>query len=112
MPPESRKWLTDMLEAANSITEFVDGKTFPDFANNKMLRGAVYFQYVIIGEALHQLRNFDPRTAGRISESARIIAFRNQVIHGYGKIDDEITWRIIIVKLPLLKRELEQVLKE
>ncbi len=65
-----------------------------------------------IGEALAQLRVLDPETAARLTEHARIVAFRNQVIHGYGKIDDEITWRIIDSKLPILRRELKQLLAE
>ena len=60
-----------------------------------------------MGEALAQLRQQDEATALRISEFARIIGFRNQVVHGYGKIDDEITWRILQAKLPVLRRELE-----
>jgi uncharacterized protein with HEPN domain len=67
---------------------------------------------VIIGEALTQLRSFDPQTAQRISDFSRIIGFRNQVVHGYAKVDDEITWRIISGNLPVLKRELEELLKE
>jgi uncharacterized protein with HEPN domain len=112
MQPKARKWLLDMLESANSITEFVAGKSFSDFTSDKMLRGAVYYQYVIIGEALTQLRNFDSETAERISDFSRIIGFRNQVVHGYAKVDDEITWRIIGGSLPVLKRELEELLKQ
>jgi uncharacterized protein with HEPN domain len=67
---------------------------------------------MIIGEAMSQLRDFDNTTALRISEYLRIIGFRNQIIHGYGKIDDEITWRIIHDKLPILRQELESLLRE
>jgi uncharacterized protein with HEPN domain len=45
-----------------------------------------------------------------ISEHSRIIAFRNQIIHGYARIDDEITWRIIQDKLPILLEELKGLL--
>jgi len=50
--------------------------------------------------------------AKRISEYARIIGFRSQVVHGYAKIDDEITWRIFQDKLPVLLKELTQLLAE
>ena len=95
MPPEAKKLLTDMLEAAQLIHGFIAGKTLFDMTQDKLLRSGVYFQFTIIGEALSKLRAFDAALAGRISESPRIIGFRNQVIHGYSKIDDEITWRII-----------------
>jgi uncharacterized protein with HEPN domain len=77
-----------------------------------LLRSAIYFKFVIIGEALAQLAKQDPAAAGRISEVPRIIGFRNQIIHGYAKIDDEITWRIIETKVPILIEELEQLLSE
>jgi uncharacterized protein with HEPN domain len=50
--------------------------------------------------------------ANKISEHWRIVGFRTQIIHGYAKIDDEITWRIIQDKLPILRRELVGLLAE
>jgi uncharacterized protein with HEPN domain len=61
---------------------------------------------------LSRLRQQDDATTQRITEHMRIIGFRNQIIHGYGLIDDEITWRIIEQKLPVLVLELEQLLRE
>ena len=111
MRPEIRKLLTDMREAAEAILQFVSGKSLDDLAKDKLLRSGIYYQFMIIGEALAQLRQADPPTAERISESSRIIGFRNQVIHGYAKIDDEITWRIIQDKLPILICELDELLR-
>jgi uncharacterized protein with HEPN domain len=112
MLPESRKYLADMLEAAKSIGEFSAGKTLADFSGNKLLRGGIYYQFMIIGEALAQMRVNDSETAEKITDYSRIIGFRNQLIHGYGKLDDEITWRIIADKLPILLRELTSLLAE
>lgn len=36
---------------------------------------------------------------------------RNRVIHGYDKIDDEIIWGTIKRHLPLLKKEVKELLK-
>jgi uncharacterized protein with HEPN domain len=110
MPPEVQKLLADMLQAADSITQFTQGKSFPDFASDALLRSGIYYQYVIIGEALSQLRDLDPLIADQISESPRIVGFRNQIIHGYAKIDHEITWRIVTDKLPILRAELKALL--
>jgi uncharacterized protein with HEPN domain len=110
--PESKKLLTDMQEAVQLIAGFLEGKNLADLKGDPLVRSAVYYQFTIVGEALSQLSQQDEATAQRISESARIIAFRNQVVHGYGKIDDEITWRILQVKLPILQGELEQLLAE
>jgi uncharacterized protein with HEPN domain len=111
MPPEVQKLLADMLDAVNAISEFASGRSLSDFAQNKLLRSAIYYQFVVIGEALSQLRTMDEATAEQISEYWRIIGFRNQIIHGYAKIDDEITWRIVQDKVPVLHTELRQLLR-
>jgi uncharacterized protein with HEPN domain len=67
---------------------------------------------MIVGEALTRIRDDHPDVIDRISEHWRIIGFRNQIIHGYAKIDDEITWRIVETKLPILRIELDQLLSE
>jgi uncharacterized protein with HEPN domain len=112
MPPEARKLLFDALEASKAIEAFVAGKTAAEFLGDQLVRAGVYYEFAIIGEALVQLRQVDEGLLERISEQARIIGFRNQIIHGYAKLDDEITWRIIQTKLPLLRLELETLLKE
>lgn len=112
MRPEARKLLADMRDAADSIAEFVAGKGLADFTSDKLLRSGIYYQFAVIGEALARLKATDEEAIERISEHWRIIGFRNQIIHGYSKIDDEITWRIVEGKLPILRRELEELLTE
>ena len=43
--------LWDMLDAATAINSFVTGRTFHEYLNNRMLRGAVERHLEIIGEA-------------------------------------------------------------
>ncbi len=112
MQIESKKLLFDMQTAAGLIASFLEQATAEDFRSDQLLRSAVYYQFTIVGEALTQLRERDAVLAERISEYARIIGFRNQVVHGYGKINDDVTWKIIQDKLPILRRELEQLLAE
>jgi uncharacterized protein with HEPN domain len=101
----------DTRDAANSIVEFAMGKSLADFTGDKLLRAGIYYEFLIIGEALAQLRNLEGDLVERISEHWRIFGFRNQIIHGYAKIDDEITWQIVQAKLPVLRRELAQLLR-
>lgn len=69
------------------------------------------WNFVIIGEALSQLNKLDSATAELITESRRIIAFRNQLIHGYGFIKNEITWDIVQEKLPVLLADVTNLLQ-
>ena len=83
MQPESRKLLSDMLEAATANEEFTGGRDFAEIGKDKLLRSGICYRFIIVGEALSQLRNLDRQTYERISEGSRIIGFRNRVVHGY-----------------------------
>jgi uncharacterized protein with HEPN domain len=112
MQREARKLLSDMLDAARAVQRFVIGRTPLDLSRDELLNSGIYFKFIVIGEALSQLHAVDEALYDRISEAPRIVGFRNQIIHGYSQIDDEITWRIIEQKLPILINELEQLLRE
>ena len=106
MQPESKKFLADVLDSAIAIETFTQGRELTDLTQNVLLRSAVYWQFAIIGEALSQLRRLDSATFERITDSWRIVGFRNQILHGYQSIQDNVTWQIIQEKLPVLRGEL------
>lgn len=112
MPPESAKYLRDMLEAARAIEQYSRDQTLDGFLQQRSVRDAVQWNFCVIGEALSQLRHTDEPTAQRITDYWKIIGLRNQLIHGYGVIDNRITWNIIEEKLPVLIRELSQMLAD
>lgn len=53
MQRDPRAYLWDVREAAGAILEFIAGKTFEDYAGDRLLRSAVERQFEIIGEALN-----------------------------------------------------------
>jgi uncharacterized protein with HEPN domain len=109
---ESKKYLFDILRAAENLQQFTRDRTFADYEANALLRSAVERQFEIIGEALGRLAREDPDTAGRIAEYERIIAFRNILIHGYAEIDDRLVWGILQSKLPDLLEQVQSLLDE
>jgi uncharacterized protein with HEPN domain len=111
MPPEVRKLLADMAAAADSITHFARGRQLQDLDTDDLLRSGIYWKFVVIGEALSQLKRIDEPTYSSISESWRIVGFRNQIIHGYSAIKDTVTWQIIQDKVPVLRMELAELLQ-
>ena len=111
MPPEIAKYLRDMLDAAHAIEQHARGHSEAEYLNQRWLRDAVQWNFCVIGEALSSLKHLDEATAERITDHWKIIGFRNQLIHGYGVIDHRITWNIIQEKLPVLVRELDQLLE-
>jgi uncharacterized protein with HEPN domain len=107
LPLEIRKYVYDIQQACELLSEFTAGKTLDDYTANAMLRSAVERQFEIIGEALNQMLRRDPALTPRISDHQRIIAFRNRLIHGYADIDYEVVWGILTSSLPNLRREID-----
>jgi len=112
MQLEVRKYLFDIQRALGALHEFIAGKDFRDYTGNAMLRAATERQFEIIGEALAQLAKRDPAVATGITDYRQIIAFRNILIHGYAEIDDRLVWDIVETKLPKLRADVGDLLKE
>jgi uncharacterized protein with HEPN domain len=112
MQPDTAKYLRDMLDAVRAIQRYASDKTLDDYLQTRSLQDAINWNFCVIGEALAQLTRLDEATAQRITDQSRIIGFRNQLIHGYGIINNRITWNIMEAKLPVLARELSDLLGE
>lgn len=76
-----------------------------------MLRSAVERQFEIIDEALNQLSKVDGKLAAQVPDLARIVAFRNILIHGYATVDDALVWQVLTERLPRLADVLRQLLE-
>lgn len=110
MRPEARTYLHDMQRACSFLRQFTTDKTFADYETDPLLRSAVERQFEIIGEALTKLSKVDPETAASITDRRRIIAFRNLLIHGYSVVSDSVVWGIVEINLPVLSREVDELL--
>jgi uncharacterized protein with HEPN domain len=112
LPRDARTYLYDIQQAAELIDQFTAGRTLAEYLADAMLRSAVERQFEIIGEALGKLAQQDKALAARISEHRRIIAFRNILIHAYATVDDQLVWEVVETKLPILRREVDELLSE
>ena len=113
MPLRDRRgYLWDILQAAQTIQTFTEGKSVEDYRSDLMLRSAVERQFEIVGEALAQALKYFPELAGAITSSRQIVNFRNRLIHAYAVVDDDVVWGVVKDDLPLLLVEVERSLKE
>jgi len=106
----TKKRLLDALTACQAIENFVSGRVFTDYEQDRMLRSAVERQFEIIGEALHQAEMDDPQVTDLLPELRRIVGLRNRIIHGYDSVDDELLWQTIQRYLQPLIKHLERIL--
>ncbi|MGD1064242.1 MAG: HepT-like ribonuclease domain-containing protein [Terracidiphilus sp.] len=112
MQREPKAYLWDIANASASIHTFISGKDLNVYLRDEILRAAVERKFGIIGEALAQLLQHFPNYRDRITLPSEIVAFRNQIIHGYATVRDDIVWEIVQVYLPQLQEEVAKLLEE
>jgi uncharacterized protein with HEPN domain len=112
MQRDPRAFLWDVRESALAIENFVADLDAASYAVNPMAQAAVERKFEIIGEALNQLAKLDANLAARIPERAQIVAFRNQLIHGYAAVKHSTVWQVIQISLPPLVSCVNALLQE
>lgn len=88
---KDKAYLWDIREACKDILNFIDGVSFHDFSNNKMVRYAVERQLLVIGEAANHLSEEFINDSKDIPWR-KIIGMRNIIAHEYGEILIERIW--------------------
>jgi uncharacterized protein with HEPN domain len=111
MRDEALKLLTDIREALAEIDGFTAGMDLPSYESDPMRRAAVERKFEIIGEACNRLSIRDEEIFEKITHAPQIIGFRNRLIHGYDAVDHGIVWDVVKNKLPLLKQEVDALLR-
>lgn len=112
MQRDPRAFLWDVREAAMAIGSFTKGLDAAAYGNNAMAQAAVERKFEIIGEALNQLSRLDTTMAARIPDLPQIVAFRNQLIHGYATVNVSTVWNITQTSLPALLQAVQALLDE
>lgn len=71
---------------------------------------AVGRSFIVMAEGLIRVRQRDPGTFALITDSDKIIAFRNLSVHAYDAVDPKVLWQITGEPLDRLPREVENLL--
>jgi uncharacterized protein with HEPN domain len=112
MERDARAFLWDVREAGLAIREFTRELDVDDFVAGALVQAAVERKFEVIGEALNQLSKRDSAIASRIPKLSQIVAFRNQLIHGYANINAQTVWGVVEHSLPELLASVTMVLNE
>lgn len=112
MQRDPRAFLWDVQEAARAIQAFTADLDLKAYLGNEMVQAAVERKFEVIGEALNQLAKLSPATAERIPDVPQIVAFRNQLIHGYATVNPGTVWNIVQNALPGLLTAVKALLDE
>ena len=91
--------LNDMVEAADSIFEYVGAMSFDEFQHDKKTVDAVIRNFEVLGEA-SKLISEEVKLNSPLVEWRLITDFRNILIHHYFGIDYTAVWTAIKESLP------------
>lgn len=105
-----RVLLVDILDSANKISAYTTGISFEEFLNDSKTTDAVIRNFEIIGEAANRLPE-EIKDKYPSVDWHRIRGFRNRIVHDYMGIDYQTVWLIKENFLPILKKQIDDVLK-
>ncbi|MBK7767055.1 MAG: DUF86 domain-containing protein [Sulfuritalea sp.] len=103
-------YLSDIVQAADSIARFVEGLDEDRFIGDDLVRSAVLHKLTVIGEAA-------ARVSSELKQShpgipwVDIIGFRNIAVHAYFSVDWRLVWNAAVFDAPVLKRDIEAIMK-
>lgn len=101
--------LADILEAIDRIEKYASmGREY--YLANELVQGWMFYHIQMIGEAASNLSK-DIRRRHSHVPWADIIAMRNVIVHQYFGVDLEEVWDTIVIDLPLLKSEIQEMLR-
>ena len=110
-PIRDKNRLQHILQAIDTILDRIDGVTFDDLTNDKMLFGGIVYYTLIIGEAAYKLSK--PFTENNPQVNWRDISdMRHHLVHGYYQVDSNIVWAVIHNDLRPLRQQVIKLLNE
>ena len=103
---EWRFYISDMIASAEKVLSYTADMKQSDFEINDLTYDATIRNIEIIGEAAthipENIRKQHPEIPWRM-----VIATRNQLIHSYLGIDNDILWNIVSADIPELLPKLQ-----
>jgi len=104
-------FIDDIIEAIESIEEYIEGHTFDSFQTNKMLFDAVVRNLEVIGEASKSIPD-EIRDRYDDVPWQRMVGLRNILIHEYFGVNKQVIWKIVSENIPEIKPKMKRLLDE
>ncbi len=101
--------LQDIVEHADAVAGFIIGTDKAQFVANNLLRCAVQYNLVIIGEASTQLSKEFKVKHPQIPWK-KVAAYRNLVVHGYFTVVWDFVWSTASVDAPAIRLEVSKII--
>jgi len=104
-------YLRHVLDAINTIEEYLQGVDEEHFKTTRLLQDGTIREIEIIGEAVKNVSK-DIRKSYPEVPWQDIAGMRDKLIHGYFGVDIEKVWDSAREDLPVLKEQVKGILKD
>lgn len=104
-----RERILDIVEALDSVAQYLIGCSEVEFFSNDVLYGACAHKLTIAGEAAARLSD-DIKERHPQIEWRKVIGLRNVLVHEYFGVDRQMVWRVAVAEAPFLRDRLAAVL--
>ena len=111
MKKDTLIFIEHIIESINLIEDFSKSLTKEKLESDKLRQSAIIRQIEIIGEAIKNLPKIFMEKYPQVMWKD-IVGTRDRVIHQYFDIDIAIVWDIISKDLPVLKKQIEDILEK
>lgn len=106
------RWLRvqDILVAIDNIQRYTNSMSFDAFEADETIAQAVSYNFIVIGEAANNIP-VDLQSRYPNIDWRNVCGMRNVIAHKYFQIELETLWDALQNDLPILKRQLEELLQ-
>jgi len=106
-----RLYLTDIVEAADAITRFLESTEREQFLQDELRQSAVLQKLTVIGEAASHI-SAETRSQHPEIEWRDIVSFRNFAIHEYFGVNWEVVWVTATLEAPVVRKQVAATLAD
>lgn len=111
MKRDYKLFLRDIIDAMDSIEEFLGDMNFNELSKDDKTSSAIIRKFEIIGEASKHLPDGLKESHPEIPWKD-MSGMRDRLIHAYFGIDYKLVWEAIKTEIPKLKPRLKEIRKE
>ena len=104
-------YIKHIRDAIDLILDYTKELNKTSFSSKEVVQDAVIRRIQVIGEAVKNVSTIFREKYTEIPWK-KISGMRDKIIHGYFNVDIDIVWKVIVKDIPILKKNIEEIIKK